>query len=132
MASSENGLTNRQQRAIAALLASRSIADAAQAVDVTDRTLYRWMQIPEFKAALASAEGELIDGATRRLLQLQDAAITTVALVMADEKYSPTVRLRAAGIVLDHLLKLRELRNVEQRLAALEATIAKQPQSALG
>jgi hypothetical protein len=41
-------------------------------------------------------------------------------MVMADHSNHPSVRLRAAQSVLDYLLKLRELRNVENRLLRLE------------
>jgi hypothetical protein len=41
---------------------------------------------------------------------------------MQDSKASAGVRLKATPAVLEYLLKLRELRNVEQRLTALEMT----------
>lgn len=40
---------------------------------------------------------------------------------MADQRHPAGVRLRAAQTVLEALLKLRELRSIEQRLSALEA-----------
>ena len=119
------GLTSRQRRAIAALLSSRDVKAAALAAHVGERTLYRWMGEPGFRAALSLAEGGAIDGATRRLLTLTDPAITTIALVMADHGNPAGVRLRAAQAVLDYLLRLRELRNIETRLEALERAIGR-------
>jgi hypothetical protein len=45
--------------------------------------------------------------------------------VLGDAKTSPAVRVRAAGAVLDYLLRLRELRNHEQRLSRLEQIYAR-------
>lgn len=123
-------LTPKQQRAVRALLEQKSVGDAAKSIGVGERTLFRWLTDPAFKLALSAAESDLLDAATRRLLSLQDAAIGTFESLLADgSEASDTVRLRAASAVLDHLLKLRELRDIEQRLTALEQTIAAQKQA---
>ncbi len=119
----QHGLSPGQGRAISALLACQSIEQAAKQAGISPRTLHRWLTDPDFQAALTEAEGAAIAEATRRLVGLSDAAITTVASLMLDKGASPTVRLRAATSVLDYLLRLRELANVEERLAALEAAI---------
>jgi len=126
--SGSDNLTAKQQRAVRVLLTSKSVGEAAQLAGVGERTLFRWLTEPPFKAALSVAEGELLDVATRRLLGLQDKAIETFENVLKDEEATQVVRLRAAQAVLDYLLKLRELRNVEQRLTALEQAYAEQQQ----
>ena len=118
-------LTKGQRRAIEALLNTKSVVEAAKAAGLGERTLYRYLSDPFFRQQLSAAEGDLIDQATRRLLALQGAALDTFEGVLASEEASDTVRLRAAQSVLDSLLKLRELRNIEARLVALEATIGK-------
>jgi hypothetical protein len=101
----------------------RRIEDAAASAGVAERTIYRYLNDPAFQAELAKAEGRSIDEATRQLLKLQDEAIAVFLQVLSDKKIAAGVRLRAAQSILDYLLKLRELRNIEQRLAALEASI---------
>jgi hypothetical protein len=76
-----------------------------------------------FRAALSAAEGDAIDAATRQLISLQDTAIDTLRSVMKSRRSSVRDRLRAATTVLNYLLKMRELRNMEQRLAALEQAV---------
>jgi len=122
----DNGkLTPAQKRAISALLTSRDVRGAAEVAGVGERTLHRWLaDDPLFRATLTAAEGEAIDATTRRLVGLQDGAIDTIKALLDDKTTPATVRLRAAAAVLDYLLKLRELRNVEARLAALEAVVA--------
>ncbi len=114
-------LNHKQQKAIAALLSSRDVQEAAKAAGIGERTLWRWMGEPEFAQALTHAEAGAIDTATRRLVQMQNGAIDTLQAVLDDPKVAPSIRLRAATAVLDYLLKLRELRNIEARLMALEA-----------
>lgn len=124
----ENGskLSAKQHRAITALLTSKSVTEAATATGQGERTIYRWLSEPAFRQALSAAEGDLIDVATRRLLQLQGSALDTLEALLlgGDTDVSAGVRLRAAQVTLDHLLKLREMRDIEQRLAALEAATA--------
>ena len=116
-------ITTRQHKAILALLSTKSVSEAAQQAAVPERTLWRWLGDPQFRAHLAGAEADLLDAATRSLLQMQGNALETVQTIMQGSE-SDAVRLRAAQTVLDHLLKLRELRNVEQRLTALELAYA--------
>jgi hypothetical protein len=121
----KNGISAKQKRAIAALLTTRDARAAAKQANVGERTLYRWLAEDDaFKRALSKAEGRAIDAAARRLISLQGTAIDTLKNVLDDAEASATVRLRAAQAVLDYLLKLRELRNIEQRLTALEEAIA--------
>ena len=128
--STTDTLTPKQQRAVRSLLTSRGVSEAALAAQVGERTLFRWMSEPAFRTALSTAEGELLDSATRRLLVVQESAVQTFEDVLKDKEVSQVVKLKAAQSVLDYLLKLRELRNVEQRLTALEqaATVQRQEQ----
>jgi hypothetical protein len=116
-------LTTRQRRAIAALLAARDVKAAAELAHVGYRTILRWLDMPAFKAALLAAEGNALDGATRQLVALADSAIKVITWTMDNKEHPPAVRLRAAQAVLDYLLRLRELRNVEERLSALEEAV---------
>ena len=117
-------LTPKQEAAVRALLTSKNVGEAAAAVGVSERTLYRWLTDPAFRAALSVAEGDLLDAATRRLLTLQDDAIGAFEDVLTGgPDVTDTARLRAAQAVLDYLLKLREMRSVEERLTALEAKV---------
>ncbi len=117
-------LTAPQRRAITALLEQRDIRAAAKAARVGETTLYRWLrEDASFVAELRTVEGMVIDTVTRRLLQHQDVAMTTILRIMADQEYPASIRLKAATAVVEFMLKLRDLRNVEERLTALEAQL---------
>ena len=123
----ERELTSQQHRFIAALLVSKNTREACKLANVGERTAYRWLAEPRFTAALSSAEGGQIGDATRRLLALADTAIGELEAVLVDATAPRSVKVRAAGLVLDQLLALRELRNTEARLAALEAALYAKP-----
>lgn len=112
----------RQSRMIAALLdpAHKTQDAACKAAGVPQRTLQNWLLEEDFQDALRQAESLLVDHAARRLLALTDGAIGALAEELSP--YSkPQHSLRAAELVLSHVLKWRELQDLEARIAALEA-----------
>lgn len=113
-------LSAKQAAVIAALLETRTVADAAEKTGTPTRTIYRWLLQEDFKAALQTAESGMIDEAVRRLLSMQQTALSALQLVMMSKDTPPSSRVAAARTVLDAMLKLRELRTVEERLTALE------------
>lgn len=125
MATSGNlgNLSTAQRRAIAALLLQRDARAAAAAAKVGYRTLCRWLTQDSFRAALTQAETETIDAATRRLLTGQDKALSILSEIMDNRGAKDSDRRQAAGAWLDFAYKWRELKNIEQRLADLEAAV---------
>jgi len=116
--------STKQAKGVSALLTAKSVKDAAELAGVGYRTMLRWLDDPGFRAAPTQAEAGLLDHAARRLTTLQEQAIDTLADVLADERQSSqALRIRAAGVVLDYTLKLRELRTLEERIRALEAKV---------
>ena len=113
-------LTVKQHQAVTALLSSHTVVAAAEKIGVNPRTIYRWLELPSFRAALRAEEEQLIDHATRRLVKAQEGAVGVLVATMGGTIQPDAVRLRAAQITLEHLVKLRLLRDVETRLAALE------------
>lgn len=125
----ENGskgkeLTPSQAKAITALLETRTIEQAAERAGVGARTLYRWLAEDDlFNTTLRHAEGLVITHTVRGLLRLNQRAVQVLEEVLNDEEISDSVRLRAATATLETTLKLRELRNVEERLSDLERMV---------
>lgn len=116
-------LKPRQRRTIPVLLSTRSIQDASQMSGVPIRTIMRWLNEPIFKAALISAEDQVIDSTVRRLIDMSTQATDLLSSFMEDDDKNDGVRLRAAQTVLDNLLKMRELRTLDDRLAELEKKV---------
>jgi hypothetical protein len=114
-------LTPRKRRAIAALLTERDIKSAALAAKVGARSLYRWLDDPAFRAALAKEERATIDGITRRLVDGQGEALDTIDLVRRAAA-KPSDRLRAAQAWVDYVLKYKNL-DIEARVIELEKAV---------
>lgn len=116
------GEGTRRGRAIAALMAARSVTEAAQLAGVDRRTVHRWLQDDAFRAELAQAEGQLIDQAARRLLSGYTAALDVLEDVINNAPKDSDRRL-AAVAWLQLLMTWRETRTIEERLASIERTV---------
>lgn len=108
---------------IAALAQGKTRSAAAQAANVSERTVYRRLADTEFVAKVASARTEQVDLTTRRLEAAGFAAAETLVDLL-DPRESPSVRLAAARSVLDHGRAYRATQEVETRLADLERRVA--------
>jgi hypothetical protein len=120
MARHEGKFGRKQEDAIAALLSQPTVEQAARAVNIGTRTLLRWLQVPEFKAAYHKARREAFGQATARLQQASGAAVSTIVRIMLDKDAPVSSRLRAAESVVGHAAKAIEIEEIEARLAALE------------
>jgi GH24 family phage-related lysozyme (muramidase) len=60
-------LKPKQEEAILALLSNRTVEDAARAGTITPRTLYRWLNEPDFAAAYRQARWAAFEQCAARL-----------------------------------------------------------------
>src|SRR3712207_3503436 len=121
----ENGrvkpaLTPKQEKAVACLLATATIADAAQRAGVGETTIYRWLKEPDFAAAYRDARREAVGQAIARLQQPSSPAAFVLANTMAERSTPASVKVQAASKILDLSLRAVELEDLEERITALE------------
>ena len=112
-------LTGKQLIAIERLLAGDSIADVAEAARVNRRTLSRWLLDDEFRTALQAAQVEAVAQASRRLAGALDRSAEIVIDIA--ERGNTSTRLRAALAIPGMYAQLREVGEVNDRLAEIEA-----------
>lgn len=125
MADPADNLTPKQHKAITALMSSKTIADAAEAANIGERTLYTWLDDPTFSAAYRAARREAVGQAVAQLQQLSGAAARELGqLVSGYGGVKPEIRLAAARTILEMAIKSVELDEVVARLDALEAAYA--------
>jgi hypothetical protein len=96
------------------------VDEAARAVGVPARTLWRWLKEPEFDKAYRQARRAAFGQTIARLHQASSNAATLLMKVIADGDAPASTRVRAADIVLDKAAKAIELEDIEARLAQLE------------
>jgi uncharacterized protein YjgD (DUF1641 family) len=113
-------LTPEQVVALAALLTNPTIEKAAAAAKVSSKQLHRWLNDPDFKAALQLAEAELIDQTVRRVSAISATALETLESIIKNRKVAAGVRVRASIGLLAQLIRLKELSEHEDRLIAME------------
>ena len=116
---SENVLTPKQRRGLAAILASPTLAAAAAQAHVNPKTLTRWLVQPAFIAALKAAQAGVIDRASGRLVQGLAQALDTLSDLMTTAE-SESVRRSAASEWLANCMTILERTDLEARLDALE------------
>src|SRR5215813_12184610 len=112
-------LSAKQSRAIRALLLKKTMRDAAAAAGVTEITLWRWVQQPEFVKALTDASARALETAIASLQSACNDAVIVLRHVMTDLGAPASARVSAARTVLETAVRARELIQHEQRLSEL-------------
>ena len=120
MAGNGSKLKPKQEEAIVALMSHQSVEDAAQAIKIGARTLYRWLKEPDFEAAYLKARRDAYKQGIARLQKNVGAAISILFKVMADAATPAAVKVRAVECVLSHSSKAIEIEDVEARVTELE------------
>jgi hypothetical protein len=118
MAGHGERMSRKREQALAALLMHPTIAAAATAAGVNERTLREWLREPGFKAAYAEARAEVLERTVARLLRASESAVRTLEAALDAEKTADAVR--AARIILEIAVKGTAELDLEARLAALE------------
>ncbi|MEK6751600.1 MAG: helix-turn-helix domain-containing protein [Chloroflexota bacterium] len=119
---SEKGITTKQAKAITALLSERTAKDAAKRAGCSERTLYTWLADKDFRAALRSAEADMLDTVTRRLSAGQTLALDTLEKLIQSARHEST-KLTACVSWLNMFIKYRDMKDIDERLTALEEAI---------
>lgn len=118
MAGHGNKITRRMELAIAALLEAPTLPLAARQAGVSERTLANWLKDEVFQAAYRRARGAVLEHAITKLQKAATKAAETLERNL-DCGHGPT-EIKAAGLVLDHATRLKEVLDHEERLKALE------------
>lgn len=118
----DNGISTKQRKAIAALLTERTLSAAAKSAGIGERTLYTWLSDETFRAELRQAESELLDNAVRRLASGQGAALDTLERLIKSAKNEST-RRQSSVDWLNLFLRFHDVKNIDERLSALEKAV---------
>lgn len=113
-------LSRKREAAIAALLTESTLADAAKKCGVSESTLKRWTREPSFAEEIRSAQRRVMENAVNVLLAASESFAKTLATVSTDTKVPAAVRSAAASRGMEILIKATSLRDIEERLDALE------------
>ena len=117
----EDGLTPQQEQAIIGLINETSVAAAARASGVGQRTLHNWINDDtRFMAAYRAARRQAFDQAIALTQRYASLAVTTLAKVMADASAANAAKVSAATAMLKFGRESIELDDLAARIEALE------------
>lgn len=105
-------------RAVACVLEKPTLTEAAQAAGIGYRTLSGWMRDPRFLRKLRRAQRAMVEHTIARLQGVGAKAVQTLEAELSGDV--PSVRVRAAEVLLSQLAKAVEQRDLLERLEALE------------
>lgn len=120
-----SGRKNADTALVAALASGATVEAAASLAGVSERTVYRRLEDPDFKKRATEARAEMIEQAVGKLAQLSAAAASTLGVLLGPAT-PPSTRLGAARAVLELGARLREGEDLEKRISELEAILATQ------
>ncbi len=113
-------ITPRKEKALQALLVSRTRAEAAKTAGIGESTLRGYLKDSEFLERYREAFGNLVQDATRQAQQALTLAISTLTEIMGNTDEQATARIQAARSTLEYALKLTEQTDILEQLRELE------------
>jgi hypothetical protein len=112
----------RRELAIAALLAESTVEQAAARAGISYRTLKQWLTQADFQAAYRQARRAVVDAVIGQLQQAGAKAVST--LVAALDATKTADQIRAAGLILAHVLRDGELADLQAELQSIREALA--------
>jgi hypothetical protein len=116
-------LTIRQRKFIAAMLANRTVAAAADSLGVSKRSCQKWLTLPQVQQALSMALDELLDATTREVAWCMRDALEVLHSIALDPDAPYGSRVSAARAILSNGLALREAVSMSSRLREIEQAV---------
>ncbi len=113
-------LSPKQEKAILALLQEPTIAKAAKAAQIGERTIHRWLSDSDFGKAYRKARREAFGHAIALTQHYAPLAVNTLATIMADASTPAHARVTAASTLLKFGREGIELDDLAARVETLE------------
>jgi hypothetical protein len=113
-------LSGKQLTAIEMLAGGRAEIETARTAGVSRITISRWMRDADFVALIKQRESERVADLGKRITALATKALDTLEGVIDSPTSRPDIRVRASSIILSNWQSVRELAELEARIARLE------------
>ena len=125
MGAKTSNFTRKKEKAIAALLTTDTVEQAASVAGIAESTLYRWLKEPVFLEQYRKARKAAVDQAISTLQERANKAAKALIDIAEDQEMPPSTRVAAAREILQTSIKGVERDDFERRLEALERMIMK-------
>ncbi len=114
-------LSERQKKAIPFLVNSPTVEDGCRKARISRDTYYHWLSDPLFKDELKRHRDQVIEEALNVMKANMTKAVNTLVDLLNTE--SEFLRRSVANDILGHVLKSKELEDIERRVEALERIV---------
>lgn len=115
----------KDERILAALLSSGSVAEAERISGVNRSTIYKRLADENFKAEYDGRRTMVLNEACNALQATLTKAVDTIRDIMEDTSSAPQIRLNASALILQNCLKYTEQAEIIARLDELEKKMKK-------
>lgn len=119
-------LSRNMEKAAAALLTEPTVKEAAEKVRISESTLYRWQQLPQFKELFNQMKAQTVANATAKLRNAMMLAVATLEGVMNKEGAPAMAKVMAARTVLELGLDAVKTEEIQVRMKQLEELMEEQ------
>ena len=119
----QKGKRNADHQLLLALACGASVENAARQAGVSESTAYRRLADSDFGQRLKDLRADMVQRTAGALTAAATEAVRTL-LELQKPSAPPAVRLGAARSVLEIGMKVREVADLEERLVALEESLA--------
>ena len=109
-----------QEKVLAGLLSTNTIAEAAKKSKISEPTIYRYLSEDDFKKRYRAVRRELLEGAISQIQLASCDAVNTLKRNLTCG--APSTEVRAAQILLDTAIKGSEHLDILERIELLEET----------
>jgi hypothetical protein len=113
-------ISAKKEKAIIALLQNPTVRDAAEQLQIAERTLWRWLQEDPFRECYLRARREAFSQAMNLLQQYLGEAVMVLREVMNNQESSDSSKVNAAKAIIETGFKAVELVDLENRITELE------------
>jgi transposase len=113
-------LSRKQEQAIFELVnpSAHSLAEIANKIKVSERTLYNWLKLPHFHERLREERNRLREQPFNNLKPTLNNVVERLGELLDSEIES--IKLKACQTILDYNIKIAEVEELEESLTKLE------------
>jgi hypothetical protein len=111
----------RRARILELAVLGENVATIAERVSLSTRHVRRVLAEPETKAQLRELEDERLRTVARKAAALGGSAVDVLEAIATDADQPAPARVSAARTILDIMVKVADLADLAERVAALEA-----------
>ena len=123
MGAKTSNFTRKKEKAIAALLTTDTVEQAASVAGIAESTLYRWLKEPVFLEQYRKARKAAVDQAISMLQERANKAARALVDIAEDQEMPPSTRVAAAREILQTSIRGIERDDFERRLEELERMV---------